>query len=141
MTTEEGRGPMGLGLTVHPDLILRPWKHTRGGFEAGECAVIRPPVSQRFLWLVCVEGPFLSPPTDIGREWGSEDRGTPNQVHDDENTFPGHCSGLSPTPGCCQEWLGIGTSKTGSEGNLFNSLQLQAWVSIITQHPSVISCQ
>lgn len=137
MMAEEGSGPMGLGLIVHPDLILRPWKHTRGGFEAGECAVIRPPVS----WLVCVEGAFLSPPTDAGREWESGDRGTLHQVQDDENTFPGRCSGLSPTPLCCQGWLGIGTSKSRSDGNLFNSVQLQAWVTIITQHPSVISCQ
>lgn len=141
MKADGGRGPMGLGLTLHPDLILRPWKHARGGYEAGECAVIRFPVSQRSLWLVCVERPFLSPATDASRKWGSGDRGSPHQVHDDENTFPGHCSGLSLTPGCCRGWLGIGTSKTRSDGNLYNSLRLQAWVTIITQHPNVISCQ
>ena len=37
--------------------------------------------------LAGVCGGALSPPTDAGREWGKEDRGTPHQVHDDENTF------------------------------------------------------
>lgn len=89
----------------------------------------------------CAEGPFHSPLTDAGGEQrrGDKGAGSPHQVHDDENTFPGCCSGLSPTLGCCQGQLGTGTSKTGSDGNLFNSLRLQAWVTIITQHAVVTS--
>ena len=140
------QGSDGAGPAVHlegrtPDLIIRPSEDTRL-FKQEKCHD-QTYVSRRSLWLVRRGALSLTTHRHRQRtgEWGTKVQASPHQVHDDENTFPGCCSGLSPTVGCCQGQLGTGTSKTGSDGNLVNSLRLQAWVTIITQHPVVISRQ
>lgn len=118
------------------------FKEAMGGFLSQERATIRLRL-QKGPWGWGMEVASRSPLAGAGRErrgGGTEVQAALTKPRRMRTPFPG--TALASPPEALPR-MGWGPAQVKQEvtGNLFNSLWLQAWVTIITQHPIVISHQ